>query len=53
LIEEFDKMTEEFAIEVVNTRKSSGEIQEMQRVKIEPVLANGTLPHSRSSHVPT
>ena len=38
LIEEFDKMTEEFGFEVVDARKPPDEIQEMLRAKIEPIL---------------
>jgi len=38
LIEEFDKMTEEFGFEVVDARKPPDEIQEMLRAKIEPNL---------------
>jgi dTMP kinase len=38
LIEEFDKMAEEFGFEVVDARKPPDEIQETLRAKIEPVL---------------
>ncbi|MFM8552837.1 MAG: dTMP kinase [Nitrospiraceae bacterium] len=38
LIEEFDKMAEEFKFEVVDARKPPEEIQEALRVKIEPLL---------------
>ena len=41
LIEEFDKMTEEFNFEVVDARKPPEEIQEALRAKIEPLLKNG------------
>ncbi|MDE3118473.1 MAG: thymidylate kinase [Nitrospirota bacterium] len=41
LIEEFDKMAEEFTFEVVDARKPPEEIQEALRVKIEPLLKNG------------
>lgn len=40
LIEEFDKMAEEFHFEVVDARKPPEEIQEALRAKIEPVLKN-------------
>ena len=55
LIEEFDKMTEEFHFEVVDARKPPEEIQEALRAKIQPILKNGqqnlvqtTLPESTS-----
>ena len=38
LIEEFDKMAEEFKFEVVDARKSPDEIQEELRSKIQPLL---------------
>jgi dTMP kinase len=41
LIEEFDKMVEEFGFYVVDARKPPEEIQEALRAKIEPVLKNG------------
>lgn len=41
LIEEFDKMAEEFHFEVVDARKSPEEIQDALRSKIQPVLKNG------------
>jgi len=41
LIEEFDKMAEEFKFEVVDARKPPDEIQEALRSKIEPLLKNG------------
>jgi dTMP kinase len=41
LIDEFDKMTEEFNFEVVDARKPPEEIQEALRSKIEPLLRNG------------
>jgi dTMP kinase len=41
LIEEFDKMVEEFKFEVVDARKPPEEIQEALRAKIEPLLVNG------------
>jgi dTMP kinase len=39
LIEEFDKMTEEFHFEVIDARKSPDEIQAELRAKIQPLLA--------------
>jgi dTMP kinase len=41
LIEEFDKMTEEYSFEVVDARKPPEEIQEALRSRIEPLLKNG------------
>lgn len=41
LIEEFDKMAEEFGLYVVDARKPPEEIQEALRAKIEPILKNG------------
>jgi len=38
LIEEFDKMAEEFDFEVVDARKPPDDIQEILRSKIEPIL---------------
>lgn len=38
LIEEFDKMTEEFGFEVIDARKSPEEIQEELRAKLSPLL---------------
>jgi len=40
LIEEFDKMTEEYGFEVIDARKSPEEIQDMLRAKIQPVLSH-------------
>jgi dTMP kinase len=40
LIEEFDKMAEEFGFEVVDARKPPEEIQQALRSKIEPILTN-------------
>ncbi|WP_447972178.1 dTMP kinase [Nitrospira sp. Kam-Ns4a] len=40
LIEEFDKMAEEFGFEVVDARKPPEEIQGALRAKIAPLLAN-------------
>jgi dTMP kinase len=47
LIEEFDKMAEEFGFEVVDARKPPDEIQETLRAKIEPVLKS---PRSRARY---
>ncbi len=44
LIEEFDKMAEEFSFEVVDARKPPEEIQEALRAKIEPLLKSGRKP---------
>ena len=41
MIEEFDKMAEEFKFEVVDARKSLEEIQEFLRAKIQPLLRSG------------
>ena len=41
LIEEFDKMAEEFQFDVVDARKTPEEIQEALRAKIQPMLKNG------------
>ena len=40
LIEEFDKMAEEFGFEVIDARKSPEEIQDMLRAKIQPILSH-------------
>jgi dTMP kinase len=40
LIEEFDKMTEEFGFHVVDARKSPEEIQDELRAKIQPLLSD-------------
>jgi dTMP kinase len=40
LIEEFDKMAEEFKFEVVDARKPLEEIQDALRAKIQPLLRN-------------
>lgn len=42
LIEEFDKMAEEFGFYVVDARKPPEEIQEALRAQIEPILKNGS-----------
>lgn len=44
LIEEFDKMAEEFAFEVIDARKPPEEIQDSLRSKIQPILTNGRRP---------
>ena len=41
LIEEFDKMAEEFGWAVIDARKSPDHIQESLRARIEPVLKGG------------
>lgn len=41
MIEEFDKMAEEFKFEVVDARKPLEDIQDFLRAKIEPLLRNG------------
>ncbi|MBA2251850.1 MAG: thymidylate kinase [Nitrospirales bacterium] len=41
LIEEFDKMAEEFRFEVIDARKPPEEIQDSLRSKIQPILING------------
>jgi dTMP kinase len=43
LIEEFDKMAEEFRFEVVDARKPPEEIQDALRAKIRPLLKSGRL----------
>ncbi|MGH7231777.1 MAG: dTMP kinase [Nitrospiraceae bacterium] len=40
LIEEFDKMAEEFRFEVIDARKPPEDIQETLRAKIKPILRN-------------
>ena len=40
LIEEFDKMAEEFRFEVIDARKPPEEIQDSLRSKIQPILTN-------------
>lgn len=42
LIEEFDKMAEEFHFEVIDARKAPEEIQAELRAKIQPLLVQGT-----------
>lgn len=43
LIEEFDKMAEEFAFEVIDARKSPEDIQDELRGKIQPLLKDSAL----------
>jgi dTMP kinase len=54
LIEEFDKMAEEFHFEVIDARKSPEEIQEELRSKIQPLLTTNLrsqkLPSDRLIH---
>src|SRR5574341_2079886 len=42
MIEEFDRMAEEFKFEVVDARKSLEEIQDFLRAKMQPLLRNGS-----------
>lgn len=49
LIEEFDKMTEEFHFEVVDARKPPEEIQEALRATIQPILKNGRQEPAKTS----
>ncbi len=51
LIEEFDKMAEEFHFEVVDARKPPEEIQEALRAKIQPMLKNGRQPEAAGATV--
>ena len=44
LIEEFDKMAEEFHFQVIDARKPPEEIQDSLRSKIQPILMNGKRP---------
>jgi dTMP kinase len=44
LIEEFDKMAEEFHFQVIDARKPPEEIQDSLRSKIQPILTNGKPP---------
>ena len=59
MIEEFDRMAEEFKFEVVDARKSLEEIQDFLRAKIQPLLRNGRsrgiarMPAPASAAVPT
>ena len=52
LIEEFDKMAEEFAFEVVDARKPPEEIQDSLRSKIQPILTNGRRPLEPAQDTP-
>jgi dTMP kinase len=49
LIDEFDKMAEEFGFEVIDARKSPEEIQDMLRAKIQPVLSQTRYPATTQS----
>jgi dTMP kinase len=49
LIEEFDKMAEEFHFEVTDARKSPDEIQDELRAKIQPLLVS----HMKSPELPS
>jgi len=52
LIEEFDKMAEEFHFEVIDARKSPDEIQDALRSKIQPLLTtNLRSPELPSDHL--
>ena len=44
LIEDFDKMAEEFHFQVIDARKPPEEIQDSLRSKIQPILMNGKRP---------
>jgi len=44
LIEEFDKMAEEFHFQVIDARKPPEEIQDSLRSNIQPILTNGRQP---------
>jgi dTMP kinase len=54
LIEQFDKMAEEFHFEVIDARKSPDEIQDALRSKIQPLLTTSLrspeLPSDRHIH---
>ena len=58
LIEEFDKMAEEFQFEVIDARKPPEEIQHSLRSKIQPILTNGrrqsiVVPQPKTAEPPT
>ena len=58
LIEEFDKMAEEFRFDVVDARKSPEEIQHSLRSKIQPILTNSrrqsiVVPQPKTAEPPT
>lgn len=52
LIEEFDKMAEEFRFEVIDARKPPEEIQDSLRSKIQPILTNGGRPFEPAQETP-
>ena len=52
LIEEFDKMAEEFRFEVIDARKPPEEIQDSLRSKIQPILTNGGRPFEPAQEAP-
>jgi dTMP kinase len=58
LIEEFDKMAEEFQFEVIDARKPPEEIQHSLRSKIQPILTNSrrqsiVVPQPKTAEPPT
>jgi dTMP kinase len=53
LIEEFDKMAEEFHFEVIDARKPPEEIQDSLRSKIQPILTNGRQQLATTGEAPT
>ena len=52
LIEEFDKMAEEFHFEVIDARKPPEDIQNSLRSKIHPILTNGKRPPEAGQELP-
>lgn len=52
LIEEFDKMAEEFHFQVIDARKPPEEIQDSLRSKIQPILTNEKLPPGPAQEPP-
>jgi dTMP kinase len=53
LIEEFDKMAEEFHFQVIDARKPPEEIQDSLRSKIQPILTNEKRPLEPAQERPT
>jgi len=53
LIEEFDKMAEEFHFQVIDARKPPEEIQDSLRSKIQPILTNGKRPPGPAQEPPS
>jgi dTMP kinase len=53
LIEEFDKMAEEFHFQVIDARKPPEEIQDSLRSKIQPILTNGKRPPGLAQEPPS